>query len=408
MKKTLLAAALLVGLAQGHPIEAPSAWAPAPVCAIGSVSYLDKPPLPDWLANAQTLAPDWLQLRDWPSLVGRHDRSPAVRALVAILNDRKNPCATAEQLYLLLDQAPTAAGQLMLLAALQQVDSRRGFDRQKSRLKLATSVREAGSGKTQTAGQWLTVIEKQLTPNFDSSEAEALITAAPQLENRRLGREQRLSYRWAAFNVLAHDEQGAETFERILPEATPAGQLYALHGLLALEPGRFCALQSQLPRAAKVRVLSGDSRRELTAGALLDELNRTVDCDRERRMEVERAMGRLLKTTQMEGERVGFFDRKSRPWAALQLILRQADAAERLEQIFRQAAQPAGQLYALQGLATVAPARFCALRSQLAPDLGVREQTFDRLNEVRAAELIAQYGKNIDCGRLEAPGQPAP
>ena len=64
MKKTLLAAALLVGLAQGHPIEAPSAWAPAPVCAIGSVSYLDKAPLPDWLANAQTLAPDWLQLRD--------------------------------------------------------------------------------------------------------------------------------------------------------------------------------------------------------------------------------------------------------------------------------------------------------------------------------------------------------
>ena len=155
-------------------------------------------------------------------------------------------------------------------------------------------------------------------------------------------------------------------------------------------------------------MVSGDSRRELTAGALLDELNRTVDCDREMRMEVERAMGRLLKATQMEGERVGFFDRKSRPWAALQLILKQADAAERLEQIFRQAAQPAGRRYALQGLATVAPARFCALRSQLAPDLGVREQTFDRLNEVRAAELIAQYGKNIDCGRLEAPGQPAP
>ena len=73
----------------------------------------------------------------------------------------------------------------------------------------------------------------------------------------------------------------------------------------------------------------------------------------------------LIQAPHLEDRWLGFASRPSPLWAAFNALSNDQRALERLERVFQRAKTPAGQLYALYGLAKVAPERYCALRGRV-------------------------------------------
>ncbi len=264
MKKTLLLLGLLTLPARAQIIDPPDPSAPLPTWVQPRTPQPSPPaPLPiasaqevpAWLREVQTLPPDWLQLGHWPAI-----STPASRAVAEL--QRQQARAT---LRALLEQAPTEAGQLLLLAALRPLEERAEFERRRQRLRLNVSVHNAADESLPVA-QWFREIEERLPPAPGEAEAEALLIQAPHLEARWLGFESRPSPLWAAFNALASDQRAPERLESVFQRAkTPAGQLYALYGLAKVAPERYCALRGRVRAADPVHVWKGDTGMGLTA-----------------------------------------------------------------------------------------------------------------------------------------------
>lgn len=239
-------------------------------------------------------------------------------------------------------------------------------------------------------------------PTSGEDEAEALLLKAPRLEDRWLDANRRPSPLWAAFNTLANGRRAPERLEKLFRRAeTPAGQLYALRGLVSLAPERFCALRSQVKADSPVELVSGDAGLSLRAGDLVGAWAEALDCDQTQRRAVANAVGRLIRAQRLEDEFIGFAAQPSELWAALHFLQQEKDAAALLERVFNRARTPAGQLYALQGLAQVAPARFCALRDRVDARQPVNHLTADLFTTPTAGDLITLYGEGLDCARLQ-------
>ena len=264
MKKTLLLLGLLTLPAGAQIIDPPDPSAPLPTWVQPRTPQPSPPaPLPiasakevpAWLREVQQLPMDWLQLGHWPAA-----STPASRAVAEL--QRQQARAT---LRALLEQAPTEAGKLLLLAALRPLEERAEFEHWRQRLQLNASVHNAADESLPVA-QWFQKIEERLPPAPGEAEAEALLIQAPHLEAHWLGMESRPSPLWAAFNALANDQRAPERLERVFQRAqTPAGQLYALYGLAKVAPERYCALRGRVKAESPVHVWKGDTGMGLTA-----------------------------------------------------------------------------------------------------------------------------------------------
>lgn len=263
MKKTLLLLGLLTLPAGAQIIDPPDPSAPLPTWVQPRTPQPSPPALlpiasakevPAWLREVQQLPMDWLQLGHWPAA-----STPASRAVAEL--QRQQARAT---LRALLEQAPTEAGKLLLLAALRPLEERAEFEHWRQRLQLNASVHNAADESLPVA-QWFREIEERLPPAPSEAEAEALLIQAPHLEAHWLGFASRPSPLWAAFNALSNDQRAPERLERVFQRAqTPAGQLYALYGLAKVAPERYCALRGRVKAESPVHVWKGDTGMGLT------------------------------------------------------------------------------------------------------------------------------------------------